>query len=146
LAGRAGGESGHRQADAEQHGAVPDLIHESLLDNKPVDRFATELVMMEGSTYYGGPAGFAMATENDAPLAEKANILAKAFLGQEMKCARCHDAPQHPFAQKDLFGLAAMLYRQPMLLPKTSTVPPRADGRMSRVHSALKPGEKINPD
>lgn len=121
-------------------------IYESLLDNKPVDRFATELVMMEGSLYYGGPAGFAMATENDAPLAEKANILAKAFLGQEMKCARCHDAPQHPFAQKDLFGLAAMLYRQPLLLPKTSTVPPRPDGRVPRVHSSLKPGEKINPD
>jgi hypothetical protein len=118
-------------------------IYESLLDNKPADRFATELVMMEGSLYYGGPAGFGMATENDAPLAEKASILAKAFLGQEMKCARCHDAPQHPFAQRDLFGLAAMLYRQPLVLPKTSTVPPRIDGRQPLVHSALKPGEKI---
>ena len=120
-------------------------IYESLVDNKPVDRFATELVMMEGSLYYGGPAGFGMATENDAPLAEKANILAKAFLGQEMKCARCHDAPNHPFAQKDLFGLAAMLYRQPLVLPKTSTVPPRADGRVPLVHVSLKPGEKIEP-
>lgn len=118
-------------------------IYESLLDNKPVDQFATELVMMEGSVYYGGPAGFGMATENDVPLVEKASILAKAFLGQEMKCARCHDAPQHPFAQQDLFGLAAMLYRQPVVLPKTSTVPPRIDGRQPLVHSALKPGEKI---
>ncbi|MCE9526841.1 MAG: DUF1553 domain-containing protein [Planctomycetales bacterium] len=118
-------------------------IYESLLDNKPIDQFATELVMMEGSVYYGGPAGFGMATENDVPLAEKASILAKAFLGQEMKCARCHDAPQHPFAQHDLFGLAAMLYRQPIVLPKTSTVPPRIDGRQPLVHSALKPGEKI---
>ena len=120
-------------------------IHESLLDNKPLDRFATELVLMEGSRYYGGPAGFAMATENDAPLAEKANVLAKAFLGQEMKCARCHDAPQHPFAQRDLFSLAAMLQRQRVELPKTSTVPPLAGGRVPAVHSALKPGDMIDP-
>ena len=33
-------------------------IHESLQDNKPMDRFVTELIMMEGSQYYGGPRGF----------------------------------------------------------------------------------------
>ena len=33
-------------------------IYESLLDNKPLDRFATELILMEGSTRYGGTAGF----------------------------------------------------------------------------------------
>ena len=46
-------------------------IHESFVDNKPIDRFATELITMEGSIYYGGPAGFVMASQNDAPLAEK---------------------------------------------------------------------------
>ena len=43
-------------------------IHESFTDNKPFDRFVTELVMMEGSKYYGGPAGFEMAAENDLSL------------------------------------------------------------------------------
>ncbi|MBA4032432.1 MAG: hypothetical protein C0478_16300, partial [Planctomyces sp.] len=80
-------------------------IHESFLDNKPFDRFATELILMEGSPYFGGPAGFALATQNDSPMAAKAHILAQAFLGMEMKCARCHDAPYHDFKQKDLFSL-----------------------------------------
>jgi hypothetical protein len=120
-------------------------IYESLADNKPLDRFATELVMMEGSKYYGGPAGFGIATENDAPLAEKANVLAKAFLGQEMKCARCHDAPSHPFEQRDLFSLAAMLSRQTLTLPKTSTVPPLPGGRKPLIKIVLKPGDKIAP-
>ena len=51
------------------------FICESFVDNKPMDQFATELIMMEGSTYYGGPAGFALATQNDVPMAAKAQIL-----------------------------------------------------------------------
>ena len=35
----------------------------------------------------------------------------------EMKCARCHDAPNHPFNQEDLFKLAAMLQRKPLKVP-----------------------------
>ena len=120
-------------------------IYESLLDHKPLDRFATELILMEGSKYYGGPAGFAMATENDAPFAEKANVLAKAFLGQEMKCARCHDAPSHPFEQRDLFSLAAMLNRGEVKLPSGSTVPKLPGGREPLVTVTLKPGDVIKP-
>ena len=120
-------------------------IHESFLDNKPLDRLVTELVLMEGSKYYGGPAGFGMATQNDVPLAAKAHVLAKAFLGIEMKCARCHDAPYHPFKQQQLFSLAAMLHRKPLELPKTSTVPGGFGGRVPRIQVSLKPGAIISP-
>jgi hypothetical protein len=120
-------------------------IHEAFLDNKPMDRFATELITMEGSVYYGGPAGFAIASQNDAPLADKAHVIAKAFLGLEMKCARCHDAPYHPFKQKDLFGLAAMLDNRPVKLPKSSTVSGNIGGRKPLVQTSLKPGESIDP-
>jgi len=120
-------------------------IHESLQDNKPMDRFVTELVMMEGSKYHGGPAGFAMATQNDVPMAAKAQVLAQAFLGRQMKCARCHDAPFHDFNQKDLFGIAAMLQQTPLAVPKTSSVPPLPDGRKPRVEVSLKPGSKVPP-
>jgi hypothetical protein len=118
-------------------------IHESLLDNKPLDRFVTELVMMEGSRYYGAPAGFAMATQSDAPMAEKAHVLSQAFLGLEMKCARCHDAPFHDFKQQQLFSVAAMLERQPIKLPATSTVPVKEGGRKPLVEITLKPGDTI---
>ena len=98
-------------------------IHESFLDNKPFDRFATELIRMEGSAYYGGPGGFAMATQNDVPMAAKAHIIGQAFLGLEMKCARCHDAPFHHFQQSDLFQVAAMLNRGPQAVPPSSLIP-----------------------
>ncbi len=126
-------------------GAFRGWIYESLLDNKPFDRFATELVMMEGSVKYGGPAGFGLATQNDAPLAEKAHVLAKAFLAVDLKCARCHDAPYHPFKQEDTFSLAAMLDRKPQKLPKTSTVPVIEGRRVPLVTISLKAGESIEP-
>ena len=98
-------------------------IFESFLDNKPFDRFATELISMEGSAKFGGPAGFEMASQNDAPFAAKAHIISQGFLALEMKCARCHDAPYHDFAQEDLFSIAAMLKRSPQKVPKSSTIP-----------------------
>jgi hypothetical protein len=121
-------------------------LYEALLDNKPLDRLVTELVLMEGSLRYGGTAGFGMATENDAPLAAKAQNLALAFLAMDLRCARCHDAPHHDFTQRDLFELAAMLGRGEQTLPKTSTIPGSAEAHRSLLVSVtLRPGEKIAP-
>ncbi len=120
-------------------------LHQSFTDNIPFDRLVTELIEMEGSSFQGGPAGFARATLNDAPMAAKADIVAQAFLGQRLACARCHDAPFHPFRQKDLFGLSAMLAGQPVKLPKTSTVPVREGARKPLVEVTLKPGDVIEP-
>ena len=121
-------------------------IHESFLDNKPFDRFATELILMEGSKFFGGPGGFAMASQNDAPMAAKAQILTKAFLGLEMSCARCHDSPNSPFKQEELFSLAAMLQRDTLTLPVSSTVPLNPDGRQPLLTISLKAGDKLAPE
>ncbi|MBL8815331.1 MAG: DUF1553 domain-containing protein [Planctomyces sp.] len=121
-------------------------IHDSFLDNKPMDRFATELVMMKGSRLGGGPAGFGMATQNDAPLAERALVLAAAFNARDMKCARCHDSPVNAYSQQQLFSMAAMLNRSPMKLPPGSTVPPGPDGERSKLITvSLEPGTSIAP-
>lgn len=119
-------------------------LHESFSDNKPFDRFATELILMEGSSRFGGPAGFAVASQNDSPMAAKAHILSQAFLGMEMKCARCHDAPYHDFEQKDLFSIASMLNRTPVSVPKSSTIPGDPAALQSLlVKVTLKPGEPV---
>ncbi len=121
-------------------------IHESFLDNKPFDRFASELVRMEGSAYYGGPGGFEMATQNDVPMAAKAHIIGQAFLGLEMKCARCHDAPFHDFQQSDLFQVAAMLNRGPQAVPASSLIPGGEEFTKSLlVTVTLKSGQKLPP-
>lgn len=122
------------------------FIRDAFLDNKPMDRFVTELILMEGSANYGGPAGFGIATENDVPMAQKGQIVAQAFMGMQMQCARCHDAPYHNFKQRDLFSLAAMLKRAPQEVPASSSIPTNANivvGR--RVNVTLAPGSKVLP-
>ena len=99
------------------------FLHDSLRDNKPLDRMVTELLLMRGGAAEGGSAGFAMASENDSPMAAKGHIVASAFLGIELQCARCHDSPYHSTTQKDLYSLAAMLSRKSVTVPKTSQVP-----------------------
>jgi len=125
-------------------------IHESLLDNKPFDQFVTELVTFQGEAFAGGAGGFGLATDNDSPMAEKAHVVATAFLGIEMKCARCHDSPYHSTTQKDLFSLAAMLGGKALQVPDTSTVPvtffERLNGRKPIIQSNLEPDTSVEPN
>lgn len=121
-------------------------IHEALVDNKPLDRFATELILMRGSTWGGGAAGFSQASQNDVPMAAKAHVIGSAFLGVNMKCARCHDAPYHDLKQSDLFQMAAMLDRRDLKLPASSTVPLaffEKQKRKSLIEVTLKAGSPI---
>ncbi len=123
-------------------------LHESLRDGKPLDLLVTELVRLEGSERGGGPAGFGVASQNDVPAAAKGIILGGAFLGVEMKCARCHDAPTHAAKQRDLFQLAAMLERKPLKVPTTSSVPLdhlRVGGRQPLIEVTLEPGASVAP-
>jgi hypothetical protein len=120
-------------------------VHAAFRDNLPFDRFATELIRMEGSPLGGGPAGFGIASQNDAPMAAKAHVVAKAFLAADLKCARCHDAPFHPYDQADLFGLAGMLSGKPLAVPATSTVKQQEGGRTPAVSITLKAGEAVPP-
>ena len=126
-------------------------ILESLRDNKPMDRFATELITMRGSVWGGGAGGFSVATLNDVPMAAKAHIIGKAFLGVDMKCARCHDAPYHETTQKTLFEMAAMLHRKAIKVPATSSVPAEffqhvnAGGREPLIKVTLDIGSTVQP-
>lgn len=120
-------------------------LHQSFADGMPFDRLVTELIEMEGSAIQGAPAGFGQAKLNDAPAAAKADILSQAFLGRKLSCARCHDAPFHPFEQKHLFGIAAMLEGKAIELPETSTVPVIEGTRPPLVNVTLRPGDVIEP-
>lgn len=121
-------------------------LYESFRDNKPMDLFVTEVLRMKGSARFGGPAGFGVASQNDVPMAMKGTVVASAFLGVEMKCARCHDAPAHASLQRDLFELAAMLGAKSVKLPTTSSVPldkVHEGGRKPLIAVTLKPGTEV---
>jgi mono/diheme cytochrome c family protein len=124
------------------------FLHDALRDNKALDRMVTELLMMRGDAAHGGSAGFAQAAENDAPFAAKGHIIAAAFLGVELQCARCHDSPYHSTKQRDLFSLAAMLERKAVTVPKSSRVPAaffEKKARESLIRVTLKPDEPVTP-
>lgn len=123
-------------------------LFEAFRDGKSFDRIVTELVLLRGSEREGGSAGFGMAADNDAPFAQKGQILGGAFLGVELQCARCHDSPYHATLQRDLYAMAAMMERKTVTVPKTSTVPAgffEKKGRESLIKVTLKPGEPVEP-
>ncbi len=124
-------------------------LHDALRDNWAVDRMVTELLMFRGSERLGGAAGFAMAADNDAPLASRSLVAASSLLGINLQCARCHDSPYHSTKQEDLFSLAAMLSRGNVTVPPTSTVSPgffeSKGGRESLIKVTLLPGEPVQP-
>ena len=125
------------------------FLYEALRDGKALDRTIYELVMMRGSRDEGGSAGFGRAADNDAPLAAKGQVLGSAFLGMELQCARCHDAPFHSAKQRDLYSLAAMLDRKTVTVPKSSTVPAaffEKKARESLITVTLKPGQPVAPE
>lgn len=124
------------------------FLYDAIRDGKGLDRLVTELILMRGGKAEGGSAGFGVASDNDAPMAAKGQILGSAFLGLELQCARCHDAPFHSIKQKDLYSLAAMLDRKTVTVPKTSTVPAaffERKARESLIKVTLKPSEPITP-
>ncbi|MEX1039309.1 MAG: DUF1553 domain-containing protein [Pirellulaceae bacterium] len=124
------------------------FLYDAFRDNKSIDRMASELILMRGGAHDGGSAGFALAAQNDSPLAAKGHVVASTFLGIELQCARCHDSPYHSTLQKDLYSLAAMFTRKPVSVPKSSTVPAgffEDKERESLIKVTLKPGESIPP-
>lgn len=124
------------------------FLHEALRDQRPWDRVVTELIMLRGSERLGGSKGFGFAADNDVPLAEKAHVIAGTFLGIDLQCARCHDAPYSDRKQSDLFNLAAMLKRDSQPVPPSSSVDPgffAANPRQSLISVTLNPGTAVEP-
>ena len=123
-------------------------LYDSLVDELPLDRMVTQLVLQHGGDREGGPAGFGVASQNDVPFATKGAIVSSTFLGVDLKCARCHDSPTGTFKQEQLFQLGAMLAVQTLDVPKSSSVDPvklSAGGRTPLIEVTLIPGSKVEP-
>ncbi len=126
-------------------GPFKEWIYESFVQNRGYDRFVTELLLMEGTPEQNGTLGFRESFGSDAPMAEKAHVISQAFMGANMKCARCHDSPLNRYRQRDLFGIAAMLEGEPVAIPATSSVGEVPGRRKPAVSVTSKPGDLIPP-
>jgi hypothetical protein len=79
-------------------------IRDSLAANKPLDRFARELVAAEGPLREVGPASFYQVVSNPG---DRASTLSQVFLGVRLACAQCHHHPFDRWSQTDYYGMSA---------------------------------------
>ena len=77
-------------------------------ENKPMDRFASELITAQGSTFTNGPANYYRVARTPADLAE---TTAQVFLGIRLACAKCHHHPFEKWSQDDYHQMAAFFAR-----------------------------------
>jgi hypothetical protein len=83
-------------------------VRAALRDSKPIDEFARDIILAEGSTFTEGPANFYRIGR--AP-DEWAEIVTQVFLGVRLQCAKCHHHPFEKWSQDDYYGMAAFFTR-----------------------------------
>ncbi|MCH7687225.1 MAG: DUF1553 domain-containing protein [Planctomycetes bacterium] len=88
--------------------AMHNWIRASFRENKPFDKFVTELVTAKGSIYMNGPANYFRINRNATDLTEST---AQLFLGIRLQCAKCHHHPFEKISQDDYYGFAAFFAR-----------------------------------
>ncbi|HUQ68205.1 MAG TPA: DUF1549 and DUF1553 domain-containing protein [Planctomycetaceae bacterium] len=79
-------------------------IRDSFADNRPLDRFARELIEADG-LLADRPAGHFYKVAKDP--GDAAAMLSQALLGVRIDCAKCHHHPYDRWGQDDYFGMQA---------------------------------------
>ena len=83
-------------------------VRSSIVQRKPIDQFAREIIAARGSTYKNPPANFYRATRT--PL-ERAEASAQLFLGPRVQCAQCHNHPFDRWSQDDYYDWKSVFAR-----------------------------------
>lgn len=84
-------------------------LSEQLATNEPYDSIVRKMVASEGIWTSDPASNFITNTvaNNSIDHNKLAARSARAFLGQSLDCAQCHDHPEKPWTQKQFEGLAA---------------------------------------
>ncbi|MCB1205329.1 MAG: DUF1553 domain-containing protein, partial [Verrucomicrobiae bacterium] len=80
-------------------------IRKSIAENKPLDRFAREVVSSLGSTYEVAASNYYRALR--AP-DQRAEAIAQIFLGVRLNCAKCHNHPFEKWTMDDYYQFSAV--------------------------------------
>jgi hypothetical protein len=83
-------------------------LRQGVAADKPLDRFARELITARGSTYKHPEANYYRTNLDPQKAAE---TTAQLFLGVRVACARCHNHPFDRWTQEDYHGLSAFFAR-----------------------------------
>jgi hypothetical protein len=85
-------------------------LRKSILEDKPYNQFATELLTASGQLKFNPTANFYYITEFSEPENIATNI-SQVFLGVRLECARCHNHPWEKWTQDDFWGFASFFGR-----------------------------------
>jgi hypothetical protein len=121
-------------------------IYDAVLNDKPVDQMARELLTASGSVFENPPANYWRASRDPDDATE---TTAQLFLGIRIQCAKCHNHPFERWTQDNYYGLAAAFTRvgrQKGALPNeeiiyatnTGEVKQPRTGQTMKVHLLLK--------
>ena len=83
-------------------------IRQAVAENKPWDRFVTEIVTASGSNLANGAANYYLLHDEPTVLAENMTLT---FMGISINCARCHNHPLDKWSQDDYYHLSSFFSR-----------------------------------
>ena len=85
-------------------------LRKAMLEDKPYNQFATELLTASGNLYFNPASNFYYITEFSEPDNIATNV-SQVFLGVRIECSRCHNHPWEKWTQEDFWGFAAFFGR-----------------------------------
>jgi hypothetical protein len=97
-----------RQLDTKGMEVFHGWIRKAVAENKPLDKFAAELIAARGSTYDNPPANWWRANRDPVTRAENT---ARVFLGTQLNCAQCHNHPFERWTQDDYYDWTSVFAR-----------------------------------
>ncbi len=83
-------------------------IRQSIAENKPYDRFVSEIVAAKGEPSVNPAVVWYRQVET---LESRVDDTAQLFLGMRIQCARCHHHPFERWSQDDYYGFASLFTR-----------------------------------
>lgn len=91
-------------------------LYESLLENKPYDVFTSELISPDEDSegFIKGIKWRGNVNASQRREVQFAQNVSQVFLGENMKCASCHDSFINDWKLEDAYGLAAVIAEDPL--------------------------------
>jgi Protein of unknown function (DUF1553)/Protein of unknown function (DUF1549)/Bacterial Ig-like domain (group 2) len=83
-------------------------VRRAVAENRPWDKFARDLLTVQGSSLDNGAATYFVLHKDPAELSE---TTALTFLGMSVACAKCHNHPLEKWTQDQYWALANMFGR-----------------------------------
>ena len=107
-------------------------LYQSLLDNKPYDRFVSELISPtpESEGFINGIKWRGRVNASQVREIQFSQNVSQVFFGINMKCASCHDSFIDTWKLDDAYGLAAIVADTPLEIHRCD----KPAGRTARPH------------